>query len=714
MVDHKDKDFVSDFKKFLSKEDTSWSLKIVTLFEIFITIIAVLFVILIVVYRTQYSSNKANICLSADCVDSSEFFRDIIDNSIDPCEDFYEFACGGYEGPTSTLQEAQARVLGEFVSLITGPAKGEDEPSVRKQKKYFQACMDTARIEQDDSRSARELYGKLGGWPALSYEWVNKFCLGCMVEKCADLGLSYDWFIEVDVEVDGDGYPTLRLSAPVRSVNIVESQFKDNYQLLVENVIKRIRANNSLDNISIAAKSVVDFEESLAKIVSKSGENYTQTTIDDLQTMFPNLPLNAFIKNVEMDKNATIEANVAYIAKLLRFLEKSSSRTTVNYIMWKITENLSKFLPTNIRREFDIYNEDTANRTNPKRETFCYRTTEVLFAYVSEAAYARKYASARPTIQTIFDNIKLVTKDHIDAAKWMDDAHKTRAVEKLQNVSLTIGGPEEVFDAPSFDRSIGVDKVDILDIGNVLDIVRATDRSRDKYNLDLKRRRIVDADGRLYADIVDIHAMRYIPEDNVIYFPAAFIGGVFDSHKGLHFRNYSVLGIVLAHELSHAFGILDAYDPIEHVLLNNWSNSTYQAFLNATDCLMEQCFDFNDTTQVQHTNNSRCIRTFDENFADYASVDVAFEAFKKIKAEEINQLPGLKYKLDELFWISYAATMCDSMNTTAQSKTNPFIKTHLEPSKRILGSYRNSKYFSETFNCTEDSYMNPADKCVVL
>lgn len=81
------------------------------------------------------------------------------------------------------------------------------------------------------------------------------------------------------------------------------------------------------------------------------------------------------------------------------------------------------------------------------------------FAYVSESAYAQKYAPDRETVKRIFKNIKIIMHDHINASKWMNHTHKAYALNKLQKVKIMIGGPDEVFDTRKFDEFLGIDKV---------------------------------------------------------------------------------------------------------------------------------------------------------------------------------------------------------------------------------------------------------------
>lgn len=104
-----------------------------------------------------------------------------------------------------------------------------------------------------------------------------------------------------------------------------------------------------------------------------------------------------------------------------------------------------------------------------------------------------------------------------------------------------------------------------------------------------------------------------------------------------------------------------------------------------------------------------CRKTFEENFADYAGVNLAYEAYDKYDLSNRYELPGLTYESHQLFWISYASTMCSDLEF---NNTEAF--THMLPNQRIMGSFRNSYYFSNDFKCPVGSNMNPKKKCQVF
>lgn len=84
------------------------------------------------------------------------------------------------------------------------------------------------------------------------------------------------------------------------------------------------------------------------------------------------------------------------------------------------------------------------------------------FAYVSEANYARTLKSEREPVRHMIENIKLVLKSHIHQVKWMNSSHKSYAENKLKNMRIIVGAPDEMYNEESFDELLGLDNVIFL------------------------------------------------------------------------------------------------------------------------------------------------------------------------------------------------------------------------------------------------------------
>lgn len=76
------------------------------------------------------------------------------------------------------------------------------------------------------------------------------------------------------------------------------------------------------------------------------------------------------------------------------------------------------------------------------------------------------------------------------------------------------------------------------------------------------------------------------------------------------------------------------------------------------------------------------------------------------------KLPGLEYTQKQLFWISAANTWCERRRP--ESLKLQVLNGYHSPGRyRVLGPFRNIKYFAKDFNCPLGSPMNPENKCEV-
>lgn len=113
-----------------------------------------------------------------------------MDKSVDPCEDFYKFTCGGFIKRTNIpddrgtvipfsiiadqLIEQLRKILEEQV------APNESFPFLML-KKTYDICMDEKTIERDSIDTAKLLLSKIGGWPVLEgplwnekkFDWIH-------------------------------------------------------------------------------------------------------------------------------------------------------------------------------------------------------------------------------------------------------------------------------------------------------------------------------------------------------------------------------------------------------------------------------------------------------------------------------------------------------------------------------------------------------------
>lgn len=139
-----------------------------------------------------------------------------MDQNIDPCDNFYNFSCGGYAG-NSTLRTAQKIVDQKIQQYIKSAVATNDSFSIKLQKKYYQACMNIENIESKSNEKLKEIFRDLGDWPVLTQNWnESNFDWGKIVQKCIEHGLYYDWFLYIENEI---AYNTSNENLHVRYLN---------------------------------------------------------------------------------------------------------------------------------------------------------------------------------------------------------------------------------------------------------------------------------------------------------------------------------------------------------------------------------------------------------------------------------------------------------------------------------------------------------------
>uniref|UniRef100_A0A183BQ74 Peptidase_M13_N domain-containing protein n=1 Tax=Globodera pallida TaxID=36090 RepID=A0A183BQ74_GLOPA len=156
-------------------------------------------------------SDTVEVDASPGFVRAAELFRNSVDERIEPCEDFFEFACGKWVTnnpiPSDLSSYGHFSELREKVNLETRELFDDPEPSTSKAintlKQLYRGCMN---VEDLSARKSSELMAhveRFGYWPIIhGYKWrPEKFDL---TELLVNVGRSraIDVFIDVYVSLD--------------------------------------------------------------------------------------------------------------------------------------------------------------------------------------------------------------------------------------------------------------------------------------------------------------------------------------------------------------------------------------------------------------------------------------------------------------------------------------------------------------------------------
>lgn len=175
--------------------------------------------------------------------------------------------------------------------------------------------------------------------------------------------------------------------------------------------------------------------------------------------------------------------------------------------------------------------------------------------------------------------------------------------------------------------------------------------------------------------------------------------------------NYGSLGMIVGHELTHAFDSIGKKLNENGVKDTWWSDDSNTAFMENAQCFVNQYGHAKVPLSTGEIVDVDGHHTLSENIADNGGLHMAYMAWiKHMKEqgktqEEIESLPVPEYGLngeeitmEKLFFISFAQTWC-GVPSDAQISGMVAHDPHAPSSVRVNGVVRNNPVFHKAFGC---------------
>nr|XP_018669781.1 phosphate-regulating neutral endopeptidase-like [Ciona intestinalis] len=150
---------------------------------IFLVIIALVLFICLFVLAYLGVIGQTQICNTPECAEISAYYRKNINFDVDPCEDFFEFACGKWirENPIpddatklETYSILRDNVINRLREILEEKGNTTDDASLNIAKDLYNSCVDIDRIEELGTQPLLEfLVGNLT-WPVISKDWRDE------------------------------------------------------------------------------------------------------------------------------------------------------------------------------------------------------------------------------------------------------------------------------------------------------------------------------------------------------------------------------------------------------------------------------------------------------------------------------------------------------------------------------------------------------------
>ncbi|NWZ54575.1 NEP protein, partial [Haliaeetus albicilla] len=722
--------------------------------EIGLAVVVILLAIVAITMIVLYATYDDGVCKTSDCIKSAAHILENMDTTAEPCNDFYQYACGGWLKrnviPETSSRYSNFDILRDELEVVLKDVldtpSSNDITAVQKAKTLYRSCINETIIDSRGGRPLISLLPKVSDWPVATTNWDSAYGTAWTAETAiAQLNSRYgkkvliNFFVGTDdknstahiIHIDQPG-----LGLPSRDYYECTGAYKEACSAYVDFMIsvaklilqeRNISFNES--EISEQMKRVMDLEKEIANATTKSEDRndplllYNKMTLAQLQNNFSleidhkvfnwSKFINDIMSTVQIKVENTehvIVYDPEYLIRLKSILNKYTRRDLQNYMIWRFVMDLVNSLSRNYKDTRNAFRKALYGTTS---ETAVWRRCANYVNGNMENAVGRLYVQeafagdSKHVVEEMIADIRDVFIKTLDELTWMDAETKKKAEQKAAAIRERIGYPDEiVIDDNKLNseyQELNYKEEEYFE--NIIENLVFTQKKRLK-----KLREKVDKEEWISGAAV-VNAF-YSASRNQIVFPAGILQPPFFSASQPKSLNYGGIGMVIGHEITHGFDDNGRNFNEDGDLVDWWTEESARSFKELSQCMVYQYGNFSwDLAGGQHLSG---INTLGENIADNGGVRQAYKAYENFvkKHGKEKLLPGLEMNHKQLFFLNFAQVWCGTYRPEYAVNS---IKTDVHsPGKfRVIGSLQNSPEFSEAFSCTKTDYMDPAKKCRV-
>ncbi len=630
-------------------------------------------------------------------------------STVQPGEDFYEYAIGGWLKKTSIpddysrwgsfeiLIEETYKKLNEILKAPETVADSDDRELATKIATFYRQGIDEATIEKQSLAPLQPYLKKIK-----AIKSVND--LAEVVAELNKIGVHplFSFMSTPDAKnskwvIGGLGQGGLGLFEKNYYLAKETEEIRKKYQQHIERMFELVGEADAAKK----AETVLVIETALAKS-SRSKEdlrdplkNYNKMQRRQLVDLAPEFHWQEFFLKVGADNLIDIDVGQPEFFSVMSDLVGSIPMNEWrSYLTWHLLIGTADLLSKDLVNEkFDFYGRILSGQ--PKIKERLKRVIIMMNAHIGEGIgklFVKKYfpPSAKSRAEELVKNLIVTMGERIDNLAWMSAETKKEARKKLAAIDVKIGHPSKWIDYSAWQTG-----------DSYLETALQARRFEWHREMDKIGKSVDKTEWLMSPQTVNAY---FEPLKNEIVFPAAILQPPFFYDDADDALNYGGIGSVIGHEMSHGFDDQGRQYDANGNLRDWWSEEDGRRFKESAQNFVSQYAATSPLPGLKLNGEF----TLGENIAALGGLCVSLAALRKVSDEKL--IDG--FTPEQRFFLSYAQTekcLIRDERLKMQILTDPH-----SPSKyRVNIPLGNMQEFFEAFKIGEKEAMfRPKRDCV--
>jgi putative endopeptidase len=644
-----------------------------------------------------------------------------LDRTVQPCDDFYQFACGGWIAHTeippdraswqrgfAEIRERNTRDLREILDAAAAGRLASDE-FADKLGDFWTSCMGEAEVESHGLDELRAEWARIDGVR-------DREGLADALARLHAAHVLDPFPMRADQDPKDATQVVLTISQggltlPDRDYYLSDQGKNPEIRRALSDHLRRMLALAGVPPpaADAQASAVERMERALA------ASQFTRTEMRDplrtanrvdragLERLAPAIPWARIFDDLgHPDLTAVKVTTPRFIEAVGRLFADAPLDDWKAYLRWHLLADMAElralpraFVDEQFRFESKAF---TGAKELLPRWKHCVEATDAALGFALGRIYVRLHFGPEGKERTtrLVGEVEKAMERDLAGLAWMDGATRRNADEKLAAVANKVGYPEAWRDYSPMKLERGSFFRNVLAAGRY-----EMNRQLSKVGKPLDR-----AEWHMTPPTVNAY---YSPPMNEIVFPAGILQPPFWNRAAPEPVNYGAIGMVVGHELTHGFDDSGRRFDARGNLADWWTPEVSREFERRASCVAEQFSEYESVPGVKL--NGRL--TLGENIADLGGLKLAHAAMQAAGvAAQAREVAG--FTPEQQFFVGFAQSWC-ARYREEDLRRRAVVDPHSPPRWRVNGPLSNLPSFAAAFRCAEGRPMvrAPAKRCEI-